>query len=207
MKLRRLKFKPMVIEKVALDGISKNRKIKKEVEAVAQKKFDSSMEEMIREFNEHPITMELAAGPEAENISGTLSGYGNLFSFIGFHEEEDPVELVRQLLMQFTLGGAKVQKRKGKIIYSFRSQGMTRSEIFARTRLSWIGKSWLKGIESGLSGLGNYLFYENQDYLSGNSRSGTGVQATKRIRSGGYKPTTYITNILRNFERNFTRKR
>ena len=116
MKLRRLKFKPMVIEKVALDGISKNRKIKKEVEAVAQKKFDSSMEEMIREFNEHPITMELAAGPEAENISGTLSGYGNLFSFIGFHEEEDPVELVRQLLMQFTLGGAKVQKRKGKII-------------------------------------------------------------------------------------------
>ena len=207
LKVKRFRMKPLILEREALKGVAKNRDARKNVEVVAKRKLDLAMQEMIREFNEHPITMELEAGPEADNISGTLSGYGNLFSFIGFHEEEDPVELVRQLLMQFTLGTPRITAKRKMISFSYRTTGMTRGEIFAKTRLSWIGKSWLQAIESGMSGLGNYLYYENQDYLSGNSRSGTAVQASKRIRSGGYKPTRYLTAILRNFERNITNKR
>ncbi|MCX5658064.1 MAG: hypothetical protein NTZ48_07615, partial [Candidatus Omnitrophica bacterium] len=38
---------------------------------------------MMDEFDESLITQEIQAGPRAENISDTLGGYGNLYSFIG----------------------------------------------------------------------------------------------------------------------------
>ena len=40
--------------------------------------------QMLREFDSHPVTTEISSGPKAGNTSNTLSGRGNLFSFIGF---------------------------------------------------------------------------------------------------------------------------
>jgi hypothetical protein len=53
---------------------------------------------MLRQFNEHPITEEIESGRNAINLSGTLDGYGNLFSFIGFPSDERPVADLRALL-------------------------------------------------------------------------------------------------------------
>jgi len=53
---------------------------------------------MISEFLNHPITVEIKTGPYAENISGTLNGYGNLFSFIGFSDGDDPINPIEGLL-------------------------------------------------------------------------------------------------------------
>ena len=50
----------------------------------ANKVLERAKKIAIKEFNTHPVTRELRAGPEAQNVSNTLGGRGNLFSFIGF---------------------------------------------------------------------------------------------------------------------------
>ena len=55
-------------------------------------------ERMIQEFLNHNVTKEINLGPNAENISGTLSGYGNLFSFIGFEKGDDPIKPILDIL-------------------------------------------------------------------------------------------------------------
>jgi len=38
----------------------------------------------LKEFDKHHVTRELSQGPAGVNLSNTLNGVGNLFSFIGF---------------------------------------------------------------------------------------------------------------------------
>ena len=109
---------------------------------------------MIVEFLNHPITLELKQGIGAKNISGTLGGATNLYSFIGFEGDSDPTEIVEDLLQQtsFQFLGAR-----GKSI-NFSFYIPDSQEIFAVTPMPWApGRSWAKGIESGISGLGYYL--------------------------------------------------
>lgn len=49
--------------------------------AVMKPKIEERQKELQKQFQIHPITVELDAGPRASNTSGTLGGYGNLFFF------------------------------------------------------------------------------------------------------------------------------
>ena len=157
-------------------------------------RFDKIKEDIIKEFDEHPITVEIKGGIDSQNISGTLGGITNLFSFIGFDENSDPTAPIRELLIS----------SKYRMITS--SNGLssqvtfeipTAKEIFDVTPMPWAtGRSWAKGIESGISGLGYYLKKVK------NSRSGLGVQSsTSKVRSGAsFKNTKYISDLIRKFE-------
>jgi hypothetical protein len=73
----------------------------------------------------------------------------------------------------------------------------TTKEIFDMTPMPWAtGRSWARGIESGISGLGYYLKKVK------NSRSGLGVQSsTSKVRSGAvFRNTKYISDLIRRFE-------
>jgi hypothetical protein len=60
-----------------------------------------------------------------------------------------------------------------------------------------MGRSWVKGIEHGISGLG---FYLRKNSIG---RSGGGVQIkSSRVRTGKFKNVSYISKIFKNFERN-----
>ena len=76
----------------------------------------------------------------------------------------------------------------------------TKEGLFSDTRLSWLGKSWLKGIESGLSGLGYYLYLSAYDFPG--SRSGVAIQSKPpmKVRNLVYRPTQYISTLLREFK-------
>ena len=78
----------------------------------------------------------------------------------------------------------------------------TAREIFEITPLPWAnGRSWAKGIESGLSGLGYYLKKE-----SSKSRSGLGIQSSKKVRKGvKFKNTQYISALIKKYEIKFKR--
>ena len=69
------------------------------------------------------------------------------------------------------------------------------ADIFTITPMPWAsGRSWAKGIESGISGLGYYLKIQK------NSRSGIGVQSQKQVRSGArFKNTQYISDLINRF--------
>jgi len=158
--------------------------------------FDRIKEEMIQEFMNHPVTEEIMNGINAENTSGTLSNRtGNLFSFIGFDASDDPISQIINLLEQSNI----------KFLYNNRKNFIvkitipTAESIFAITPMPWAqGRSWAKGIESGISGLGFYLQKFNQ------GRSEGGIQVDKKISSGKFKNTPYISSLINKYTQKFT---
>jgi hypothetical protein len=64
---------------------------------IIEKEFKVLHNKLMQDFESHPVTRELKAGPSSSNISGTLPK-GNLFGFIGFFAESDPVAEIEKLL-------------------------------------------------------------------------------------------------------------
>lgn len=160
------------------------------------KKIERLKDEMIRDFLNLPVTKEIMAGPTSSNISGTLGGYGNLFSFIGFQKGTNPIDPIINLLNQTTYNISRVSPR-GQIKLTIVMPSS--NDIFNATPVPWApGLSWAQRIETGMSGLGNYL-----NKSSSSSRSGSGVQSGKKARSGRFLNTKYITHFLKKWQRIF----
>jgi len=156
--------------------------------------FLSIKNQMVAEFLGHPITVEIMAGPDAPNISGTLGGRGNLFSFIGFEEGDDPIKPILDLLYSSFVQFNGITPT-GIVSSVFIP---TADEIFNETPMPWAtGRSWTFGIERGISGLGWYL---NQ---SGAGRSGGGLQASQQIAAAKFKNTQYISALLNKYTKLF----
>jgi len=173
--------------------------VKKEVVDISKKAYQLK-EMMIDEFNSHPVTIEIKAGPYAGNYSDTLVGVsqGNLFSFIGFQEGYDPIAPILQMLNNIKITS---NTEYGN---SFLNISMPKiEEIWEITPMPWQeGRSWAKGIESGISGLNYYLFSTKKTFE--NSRSGPAVQALK-IKSGArYLPTQYLSTLLKKYRTKFS---
>lgn len=155
---------------------------------------------LIKEFDSHPVTKEIKGGEGSGNISGTLGGYGNLFSYIGFSDSDNPIEIVRSLLVN----SVKVQMlppNSKEMIQSAIISLPTKAQIEAATPLPWAGgRSWVKGIEEGISGLGQYLRKESGRH----GRSGGGVQAEENVRGGGFRRVDYLSGILHSLTQNIT---
>ena len=158
--------------------------------------FLNLKEEMIQEFLNHPVTREIKGGIGSENISGTLGGITNLYSFIGFEDGGDPIKPIEDILRKTELRFIKFNTQ----IVEFEVSIPEPYEIFAVSPLPWAnGRSWAKGIESGLSGLGDYL-----KKSSSNSRSGLGIQTPKSVRKGvKFKNIKYITALIRKYQKEF----
>ena len=142
----------------------------------------------------HPVTREIDSGKGGSNISGTLGGKSNLFSFIGFKYGDKPTEPIRDLLERIEITSI-LTRRDGfattHVLYP------RPDDIFRVTPLPWAdGRSWAKGIENGISNFGQYV-----DVESRSSRSGRGLQ-NENLESGStFSPTPYITDLILDFER------
>ena len=76
-------------------------------------------------------------------------------------------------------------------------------ELGAVTPMPWAsGRSWVEGVERGMSGLGRYL-----DTKSVYSRSGGGIQSKHIVKGGAFTGVTYLTNggILDEFAQKLTK--
>ena len=71
-------------KKLIQKEIFNNRAVKKMVRDIVQEEVEKEKALFQQDFESHPVTQELDGGENASNISGTLGGYGNLFSFLGF---------------------------------------------------------------------------------------------------------------------------
>jgi hypothetical protein len=200
------------------------REIGKQVEAMVTKQFQIVKLEMLKSFDSHPVTVEIENGSNSTNTSRTLGGYGNLFSFIGFIEGSDPLGPVRQRLKSTTI--RKTSQKNG--VFDFITNEPSREELFSMTKISSFrtefegGRSWLDGIETGLSGLGFYLYNQKKNFDS--SRSGNAIQIrggkkSEKAFGGGstggaigmqrsrYKRVSYISGILKDFAKSVERLR
>ena len=132
----------------------------------------------------------------ASNISGTLQGITNLFSFIGFDSEADPIDPVVKILQTTTFEQTSYRSN----IINYRVNLPTKDQIFDATPLPYIpGRSWAKGIETGISGLGFYLKRKSKA-----SRSSFGIQSEYQVRKGvKFRNTKYISSLLKKYEIEF----
>jgi len=154
-------------------------------------------QEMMETFNKHKVTQELEAGPNLEG-SDILGVRGNLFSFIGFPKGRKPIQEVRQLLHESIKIKSPKPLKFVKNKWFFTVTVPHLSEMESETPLPWeSGRSWLRGIERGISGLGYYMFSRNK--LSGVSRSGTAIQSQVKFRSGFFRNRKYMSSFIRTF--------
>ena len=190
------------------------KEVSKSLERLTRERFEVIKLDMIKSFEQHPITQEIEGGPNASNSSRTLSGYGNLFTFIGFPSGFDPLGPIRERLEEVTLTRLVIRKKS----IDFMTNEPTREELFKITKFSSFRndvegtRSWLDGIETGISGLGYYLYKMGKDIKG--SRSGPAIQLTGGKKSdsafgggstGGaidnqrtrYTRTSYISKILK----------
>jgi len=188
---------------ISQSGIRKaiNRQASKHLRRHAHQKIKKEIERakalMLAEFDNHPITREIEAGPNATNSSGTLSGAGNLFSFIGFDSGDRPTREVRRLLESSTRLVSVNVKKGGELHFDVVIDLPTKDEIAQASPVPWAAaRSWVIGVEQGLSGLGQYLV------KPGAGRSGGGIEIQGKIRSGKFKNTKYVSQILANLQSN-----
>jgi len=167
----------------------------------AEKEFQKIKKQTLNEFDEHPVTIELNAGSNGKNITNTLPGArddANLFSFIGFNQGDKPTEEVKQILEDEIILERKPQSRNTPtgVQFDFDVKIPTLKSIEQKTPLPWeTGRSWVRGIERGISGLGYYLSGKFKQ-----SRSGGGIQSDNKVRSGAFSTVKYLSEILNNLK-------
>jgi hypothetical protein len=172
--------------------------VRPEIRKLFQRSFQKKKNEMIAEFLNHPVTIEIKGGVDSTNVSGTLGGgSGNLFSFIGFDSKDDPIDPILKILEQISFDYLNTSTKR----INYRINLPSAKEIFAATPMPWAtGRSWAKGIETGISGLGFYLRKETP-----NSRSGLGVQSPRKVRKKSkFKNVKYISDLIKRYEKEFS---
>jgi hypothetical protein len=182
----------MKIPKQVLDSVNlqANKILRPSVESSLRQTIEETKKQMIQEFMNHPVTEEIMNGYNSENISNTLNGNGNLFSFIGFESGDAPIMPIIDILEKTNV----VFSRSGRNILTANITLPSTQDIFAATPMPWAsGRSWAKGIETGISGVGFYI----QKY--GQGRSEGGIQSNSKIRSGRFKNVPYISALLNKY--------
>ena len=176
--------------------------IRKALELRLRPLFNQIRQEMIDEFINHPVTQEIDMGPKLGCNSPFLNGRGDLFSFIGFEKDDNPTKPIIDML-------------KGLRFYTVFSKGLDHKfevrffpsidDIAKVTPMPWAkGRSWAKGIETGISGLGSYLNKEHPV-----SRSTAGIQAKNKdgklikVRNDKFRATKYLSEILNKYRAKF----
>jgi hypothetical protein len=174
--------------------------IKEDFDKKIERSFNNIKAEMIRELMNHEITKEISIGVGASNSSNTLGGYGNLFTFIGFEAGTSPIDAIKREFDK-TVIRFRTLTDDGPIwnIYLPAPE-----DIWDVTPMPWAeGRSWAKGIETGISGVGWYLYNQKKNYPQ--SRSGPAIQVKSKSSSKvRFKNVKYISDILNRYEKKFS---
>ena len=162
-------------------------------------RFLIKKQQLISDFENHPVTREIQEGPSAANISGTLGGYGNLYSFIGFDGGDPTGDVSRALRAGIRLQRRPRKSKRGKsILYHYIVAFPSMEELSIVARMPWEPGNWVSRIERGISGFGSYMY--NKMNVKG-SRSGKAFQAKapgkyiapQKIRPGRFRNVKYMT--------------
>lgn len=179
-------------KKLIQKEIFNNRSIKKMVRDMVKIEVEKEKNLFRSEFESHPVTQEIDGGENASNISGTLGGYGNLFSFLGFNKGANPTTPVKILIKKILLD-RKVQTTKNG--FKINVNVPSKEDFGTVTRLPWEGgRSWLLDMERGISGLGSFLYGRFNA-----SRSGGGIQIKYKYSNRIFRPVKYFSGIYTNF--------
>lgn len=181
-------------KKLIQKEIFNNRAVKKIVRDIVEKEVEKEKALFRADFESHPVTQELEGGENASNISGTLGGYGNLFSFLGFNNGANPTTPVKFLIQKILLDRNVQTSSNG---FKIKVNIPSKEEFAAVARLPWeSGRSWLLDMERGISGLGSFLYGRFNT-----SRSGGGIQSKYKYSNRTFRPVKYFSQMYNKFLR------
>jgi len=193
----RAKINKNLLKQNISQALVKNSTIIKNAEIIATEAIEVEKEKYINQIEDHPVSQEILDGPSAANISRTLDGGGNLFSFIGFEKSDNPLEKIKNLIKNNTFIKFKNAKNG---IFNFSVFTPSLEEIYEESPMPFEGgKSWVQGIEKGISGFSNYLY----GLIFPESRSGRAIQSKNKVRKSNFKPRPYLSKLYINFLKNF----
>jgi hypothetical protein len=174
--------------------ILNNRTVKKMVLNIVQKEVEKEKALFRQDFESHPVTQEIDGGESASNVSGTLGGYGNLFSFLGFDKGSKPTTAVKFLIQSISLNKDVRVNNSG---FQLKVNIPSKEEFGAVSKMPWeSGRSWLLDVERGISGLGAFLYGR----FSG-SRSGGGIQSKYNYSNKRFRNVKYFSGMYAKFIR------
>lgn len=168
----------------------------------AHEDFVERKEAMLREVDDNPISREIEGG---NTHSGSLLGYGNLFSYIGFNEGTTPVRRLYKLLDEAVYFDPVPSRNMRLGRFYFKVYLPDREEIGRETREdlgSLAVDSWPHAIEEGLTNLSQYL-YDSRGLSKSNSGTGLQLKHTVREREFPNLSGKYITAILAKVTRGY----
>ena len=162
----------------AMDSAEVRRRMRES----AENEFQQRKKKLLSDFIGHPVTQEILSGPNSDNYIGTLTGRGNLFTFIGFSESSDPINPLYQYLNRSIrmLKNPHVIKQKYGATYTFKCYTPDERDLVKVAPMPWErGRSWATGISRGISGLSYYIYKATEG-----ARSGGGVQTSTPYIAG-----------------------
>jgi len=178
------------------EKIKKVSKVQKEINSKVFAQFEDVKNSTIQDFENHPVSQEIKQGPNGTNNSNTLGGVGNLYSYIGFSEGDNPLEKAKSAINEnLKITPVRTNIAGNRYKASYKVSYPSESDIASQTPLPWEpGRSWITGIERGISGFG---FYMSKVFLKG--RSKTGLQSKNQVRAGSFRTMLYWSEIMSNF--------
>ena len=190
--------------------------IYQKIKPIIQEKFNDNKNQLLEEFDEHEVTQEIAAGPDASSSFVETTAGGNLFSLLGFHSHENPIEELREFLNDKIILYIQYVRKKSTpngIAWEIPIKIPTLNDMDQGLLiLEWSpSKSWVSLIEKGIPWFAHYLFdndrpnSKHKEFSS--SRSGPAIQIKNTMQrgrsySGGIK---YVSEMLNDFKQRMSR--
>lgn len=180
---------------------SLNKKVKSSFEERARLAFKETLNSLIKELKDHPVSVELENRTSPSRFLPGYRGSGSLFAFMGFRDGDNPVRNLETFLRTFC--NYKVSKNPIKIILKSRVSLIIPNKSDLRRAgfvLPWEnGKSWPEHIEDGdINGL-DFFLAKN----SAISRSKEGIQSNHKLRNARFQGIPYLSPIFENARRRF----
>jgi hypothetical protein len=176
--------------------IAKDKSVQKEIIEIVRPRIEKSKARLMQNFISHPVSTEIAGGPSGGNASGTLGGYGNLFSFIGF-SSGNPVQQWANFIKKAIIlsNKIKVSVSGSSINFNLSLASITDQDLKDVAPMPWEGgRSWIKAIESSISGFSFYISKR------GAGRSGGGIQSNfSKKSSGSFRAVPYWSKMWDEF--------
>lgn len=177
--------------------------------AALRDRFDDKKEQFLKAFDEDKVTQEIEAGPHYAGASEVDTGHGgNLFSLLGFKQDDKPIAELRQMLDKgITLDTNKKRVSttdSGRILVEVPVNVISLEEIYDKTsaghetKLPWTSRSFVHLIHRGITGFGKYVAGRFDSPKP--SESGGGVQAKKPLREADLGPIKWLNGLLDTFK-------
>jgi hypothetical protein len=175
-------------------------KTRKAALSTAESFVNANKSKFTQDFLQHPVTREISTGPDSLNISNTLKGYGNLFSFIGFSFGSNPIEPITSKINSIRAIRSSLLFKKGtgggsQGSYEIRVRVPSLKDFASIAPMPWeSGRSWLLDIEKTISGLGSYLYEKVKA-----SRSGSAIQTPSSYSNASFRRVKYFSDLYKKF--------